>query len=80
MKEMKELELTIGGNCGWRRKELRKGKGWVEKAGDPCWNFEKERKELKKQKAIFILMIMDDEVERVRRILRSEGRKSSRKV
>jgi bacterioferritin-associated ferredoxin len=27
MKEMKELELTIGGNCGWRRKELRKGKG-----------------------------------------------------
>jgi hypothetical protein len=27
MKEMKELVLTIGGNCGWRRKELRKGKG-----------------------------------------------------
>jgi hypothetical protein len=35
---------------------------------------------LRKQTDIFILMIMDDEEERVRRILRSEGRKSSRKV
>lgn len=39
MKKMKEVvTLTVGGNCGWRRKELKRGKWWVEKAA-PYWDY-----------------------------------------
>jgi len=40
MKEMKEaVTLTVGGNCGgWRRKELKRGIWWVEKAAS-YWDY-----------------------------------------